>query len=53
VQQQPEETQEQTPEPIPPPYRLISVFTQPTSPWWFRFNRAPERRAYLKEVLAL
>jgi hypothetical protein len=49
--QQLEQTQEQTP--IPPPYELLSIFTQPTAPWWFRFNRAPERRAYLKEVLAL
>jgi hypothetical protein len=50
--QQLEQTQEQVP--ITPPYELLSIlYTQPTSPWWFRFNRAPERRAYLKEVLAL
>jgi hypothetical protein len=52
LQQQLEQAQEQTP--IPPPYELLSIlYTQPTAPWWFRFNRAPERRAYLKEVLAL
>jgi hypothetical protein len=50
--QQLEQTQEQVP--ILPPYELLSIlYTQPTAPWWFRFNRAPERRAYLKEVLAL
>jgi hypothetical protein len=49
--QQLEQTQEQPP--ILPPYASLALYTQPTSPWWFRFNRAPERRAYLKEVLAL
>jgi len=50
--QQLEQSQEQMP--ILPPYALLSIlYTQPTAPWWFRFNRAPERRAYLKEVLAL
>jgi hypothetical protein len=51
-QQRTEQTREQVP--IPPPYELpFILYTQPTPPWWFRFNRAPERRAYLKEVLAL
>jgi hypothetical protein len=49
--QQLEQSQEQMP--MLQPYALLSIFTQPTAPWWFRFNRAPERRAYLKEVLAL
>jgi len=51
-QEQLEQTQEQTP--IPPPNMPLTIwYTQPEAPWWFRFNRAPERRAYLKEVLAL
>jgi hypothetical protein len=49
--QQLEQTQEQTP--VLQPYALLELYTQPTAPWWFNANRAPERRAYLKEVLAL
>jgi len=47
---QPQE-QEQIPETLPS--GLLYMFTQPMQPWWFRINKEPEEKAYLREVLAL